>query len=257
MVLNFLKKIVNYTGYKIINIKNSERYNLENTFIHLIRKIDKGQKFIIFDVGGHAGTFTQFFIKLLNQNNIKNYEIHFFEPNSKFLEQAKKKLSNNKVIFNEFGLGAKNETKEFYIHESDDCCSSFLKLHDNYFINKEKRKIEKVDKKIFSVDEYVKQKNIKYIDIIKLDTQGFNEEVIAGATKSLENQIIKLIYSEIILGKTYEKSENFYNFEKYLIQNNYSLFGIDIGTYKIQVVSKFFNKELNIDVFYANNKFYD
>ena len=103
----------------------------------------------------------------------------------------------------------------------------------------------------------MEQNNIKHIDILKLDTQGYNTEAIKGSVKSLENQKIKLIYSEIVLGDVYEKNESFYNLEKHLIKNNYSLFGIDIGNNNAQVVSRLLNDELNLDVFYINNKFLD
>jgi len=252
----FLKKIINFTGYSVINLKARNRFNLENTFIHLIRKINKDQKFIIFDVGGNIGLFTLFFIKLLNKNNIKNYEIHFFEPNSKLIEVAKKKIPNNKVIYNEFGLGDKNEIKEFYLHQQN-AMSSFIKTHDKYFKRQKEYKIEKIKKKICTLDDYMEQNNIKHIDILKIDTQGYNVATIKGSVKSLENQKIKLIYSEIILGDVYERNESFYNLEKHIIKNNYSLFGIDIGNNNAQVVSKLLNEELNLDIFYINNKFLD
>ena len=254
---SLLKKIISYSGYSIINSKERDKYNLENTFDYLIKKINKDQKFIIFDVGGNKGRFTLFFIKLLNKNNIKNYEIHFFEPNSKLIEEAKKNISNNKVIFNEFGLGNKDEIKEFHLHTRHPGMSSFLKTSHDYFQRIEKYEIEKVDKKMFTVDLYMKQNNIEYLDILKLDTQGYNTEVIAGSVKSLENQIIKLIYSEIILGKVYEKSETFYDFEKQLLKNNYHFFGIDVGSFTVQVLSRFYRTDISLDVFYTNRKFVD
>ena len=104
------------------------------------------------------------------------------------------------------------------------------------------------------IDNYIKQKNIPYIDILKIDTQAFNENVIAGSVKSLEDEIIKLIYTEISLGNQYKKKENFYNFEKFLIKNNYNLFGIDTKFYDVQIISKFLYKHYSLDLFYFKKK---
>ena len=174
-------------------------------------------------------------------------------------QKQRKKISNNKVIFNNFGLGEKDQTLDFYIHEHN-TKSSFLDVHTSYYdIYKKKGmhkyEINKVKRQITSIDNYIKQKNIPYIDILKIDTQGFNENVIAGSVKSLEDEIIKLIYTEITLGYKYKKKETFYNFEKFLIKNNYSLFGIDTKFYDVQIISKFLYKDLTLDFFYINNKY--
>ena len=57
------------------------------------------------------------------------------------------------------------------------------------------------------------------------------------------------------MGDKYKKKETFYNFEKFLIKNNYSLFGISTKFYDVQVISKFLYKDLTLDLFYINNKY--
>ncbi len=255
-----IKNILRNFGFELRNTKYRNKFNLENTFNRLIKKLDSGQKFIVFDVGGNLGEFSKFYIKLFEHNEIKNYDIHYFEPNTSLLEMAKKKISSNKVIYNNFGLGEKDQTLDFYIHRDRHMNSSFLDVHTSYYdIYKKKGmhkyEINKVKRQITSIDNYIKQKNIPYIDILKIDTQGFNENVIAGSVKSLEDEIIKLIYTEITLGYKYKKKETFYNFEKFLIKNNYSLFGIDTKFYDVQIISKFLYKDLTLDFFYINNKY--
>ena len=250
-----IKNILRNFGFELRNIKYRSKFNLENTFNRLIKKLDSGQKFIVFDVGGNIGEFSKFYIKLFKHNEIKNYDIHYFEPNTSLLEIAKKDISSNKVIFNNFGLGEKDQTLDFYIHELH-TKSSFVDIHTNFFdVNKKNYKINKIKKQITSIDNYIKQKNIPYIDILKIDTQAFNENVIAGSAKSLEDEIIKLIYTEISLGYQYKKKESFYNFEKFLIKNNYNLFGINTKFYDAQVISKFLYKHFALDIFYINNKY--
>ena len=105
-----------------------------------------------------------------------------------------------------------------------------------------------------TIDGYVERNNIKNIDFIKIDTEGYNEEVIEGARNSLEKGIINLALIELTLGKKFKnKSENIYNIEKYLTKN-YSLIGID-NQYLLDFNSIFFNKAFNIDLLYINKKY--
>ena len=173
-----IKNILRNFGFELRNTNHRNKFNLENTFNRLIKKLDSGQKFIVFDVGGNIGEFSKFYIKLFKLNEIKNYEIHYFEPDTSLLEIAKKKISNNKVIFNNFGLGEKDQTLDFYIHEHN-VKSSFLDVHTSYFNSYIKKglgkyKINKVKRQITSIDNYVKQKNIPYINILKINVQAFN-----------------------------------------------------------------------------------
>ena len=59
--------------------------------------------------------------------------------------------------------------------------------------------------------------NIKKIDILKIDTQGYEDRVLAGAVKSIEEDIIKAIELEIIFDDTYDKYLTFSDLETYLL----------------------------------------
>ena len=87
-----IKNILRNFGLELRYTKYRNKYNLINTFNRLIKKLNSGQKFIVFDVGGNIGKFTEFYIKLFKLNEIKNYEIHYFEPDTSLLEIAKKNI---------------------------------------------------------------------------------------------------------------------------------------------------------------------
>jgi FkbM family methyltransferase len=58
-----------------------------------------------------------------------------------------------------------------------------------------------------TVDNYVKQNNINHIDYLKIDTQGYEEEVLKGSIETLKSGIVKYIEVEIILSNYYEKPQ--------------------------------------------------
>ena len=72
----------------------------------------------------------------------------------------------------------------------------------------------------------MKEKNLKNIDILKIDTQGFEDKVLLGAQNLLKKNAIKLIQLELIFAEIYEKPLQIYDVEKTLIPNNYRLLSI-------------------------------
>jgi FkbM family methyltransferase len=205
-ILNLIKKLAIKFNYEIINTKAHKKYNTINTIKFLINKIKK-KKIIIFDVGANVGDFSHNLRKACESLN-KIPIIHCFEPNKKLIPIINNTLGSKNIFINKYGLGQKICKKIFYIHESH-VKSSFLKIDKNFFLNRKKYKIKKKIEKVNTLDNYRKIHNIKSIDFLKIDTQSFNEEVIAGAKNSLKNEKIKIIYTEITLGRKYSKSESF------------------------------------------------
>ena len=155
-------------------------------------------------------------------------------------------------------MGNIKEEKVLYVHEKS-VRSSFLKVPQDYF---EKRKQEGVplyqiseDKvKIETLDNFCFNKNIEYIDFLKIDTQGYNSKVIEGAKDLIAKNKIGLIYTEVNISEKYEVSESFYDFEKFL-KNDYLLYGIDIGSRMTNVISRRQALISQLNVFYINKEF--
>ena len=249
-----IKKFFKYFNYRIVNDNYTKRFNLENTLDFLLKKIDS-KKFIFFDVGADVGNFSVFFENILIKNNFKNAEFHLFEPNKTTFNGLKNRFQKSNYVINNFALGASRDTKDFNVAK-DSVMSSFYKFNKEFekLYSSKDVKVERT--KIITLDEYIQENNIEKIDFLKIDTQSYNTKVIEGASGSIKNNIIKIIYSEICLGKTYENNETFYMMEECL-KDNYSLFGIDVGAQaeNIQVVSKYFSKEMMLDLIYTNNKY--
>ena len=85
---------------------------------------------------------------------------------------------------------------------------------------------DKILSKVVTLDSYVEKNGINNIDILKIDTQGTEDQIIAGAQKTIKNNKIKLIEFELIFSEIYENPPQIYDFEKNLIPNNYKLFAM-------------------------------
>ncbi|MDC0427058.1 FkbM family methyltransferase [Pelagibacteraceae bacterium] len=223
----FIQKIINLFGYKIMKINSTDDTDIDGTTKSLIAKSEP----VIFDVGANKGqSITRY--KKLFQNPI----IHSFEPNIDEVNILKQKYINDKNLYlNNVAVGDKKGNLEFNINAISGH-SSFKNLIPNTTWIKKRSNLIKIDDKnyttkkinaeIITLDDYANEKNLTNIDILKIDTQGFEDKVLLGAQNLLKNNRIKLIQLELIFSEIYENPLNIYDVEKTLIPYNYRLFGI-------------------------------
>jgi len=230
MMKNFIQKLINLTGYKLMKLRSIDKDDRDGITKILI----DNQKPVIFDVGANKGQSIDRYKKLF-----KNPIIHSFEPNAKEVEKIKKKYENDEQLFlNNVAIGEKPGSLEFNINAISSH-SSFKNLIPNTTwikkrsqlakIQSEKYTIEKILTKIITLDDYAKKNNINDVDILKIDTQGYEDKVLQGAQQLLKNEKIKMIQLELIFSEIYEKPLQIFDVEKFLIANNYKLFSISNG----------------------------
>ena len=184
----------------IIVILNFFDYFQQKKIIELIKK-KFARPLVIFDVGAHHGETIRLFRKKL-----KIEKIYSFEPSPKNFEILDKNISKfdkNKVEIFNFGFGDKNS--ENFINQTLESSSSTINKFNeesNYF--KKKLKILNIKSKnsfyyqlpiiIKTLDDFIEKKQIEYIDLLKIDTEGYELNVLKGLSKN--NRKIKLIYFE-------------------------------------------------------------
>ncbi|WP_419767642.1 FkbM family methyltransferase [Arcobacter sp.] len=225
---------------KDLYLENREYVN--DAFSQQKRLIGFKDKKIIFDVGAHIGEISELYTRLFPK-----HEIHSFEPYkdsfSKLLEKSEKNIN---IIPNQIALGS-NIGKKFLNNNVASPTNSFLETHEKasyYWSAQWCTTIEKIEVDVTTIDYYCKEKNISKIDVLKLDTQGYEFEILKGAESMLSNNQISLIYSEVILSSTYINQKSLAQITDYLDTFGYRLFNI----YN-PAISK--NKELNqIDVIF-------
>ena len=157
---------------------------------------------IIIDVGSHYGETVKLFFK-----NFKVKKVHCFEASPNNYEILSKNIKraglNDFCSLNMLALGSSK--MESYINQTKESSSSTINdfnTNSKYF--KRKLKIlnisntdqyyKKIPIKIIILDEYIKEKKLQNIDLLKIDTEGFEFDVIQGLKKNYN--IIKFIYFE-------------------------------------------------------------
>ena len=201
--MRLIKKIIN----KIKGLDSEYSYNIyENGEFELMKKISKLKFKEIFDVGCHHGEWSLALNSLTTENKIHTFEIA--NSNFKILE---KKLNNNKFINNNYGL-SNNEGIIDYKDYGDGSQVNTSIIQSNFHDSHLKFIIKKT--KVKSGDAYCKEKNIKFIDFLKIDTEGSEHLVLEGFSNMLSQTNIRLIQFEYgyANGDTKFLMKDFFNF---------------------------------------------
>ena len=137
---------------------------------------------VLLDIGAHKGEWS----KEINSQK----KIYCFEPHP---EPFRALQRNDNIIAINKGVGAKNEFKQFYFMPKIQSGSGF--------VNREFYKGQEVDEvslEIVTIDDTITET----IDFAKVDTEGFEYDVLVGMANHLSNKSVHFI--QIEYGGTYK-----------------------------------------------------
>lgn len=166
-----IKAIIKYCLLKYFTYKKF-RDELDILFKYFI-KVKKQHSGIMFDVGAHLGEVSYNYLRA-------GFEVYAFEPD---LNKTKIELLNKLKSFKNFYLShlAASDTSgkelDFYTSDVSTGISSALKFHNSHVLS---GKVKTIALRDFIIDN-----EIKTIDFIKIDTEGYDFFVIKGL--GLEN----------------------------------------------------------------------
>lgn len=223
-----INKILRHLGFELFRYYPEMK---QKTFDEIYKEILGEENLVIFDVGANQGQSIFRFDKLFNSK-----EIYSFEPIEFEYLKMRDKYQNNKFIkINNYALGEKIEKKSFFINEYTGSSSFYdtrkdtewCKLRSKQFnINPKHFTKEKKMVDIDTIDNFCQSNEIGKIDILKIDTQGYEDKVLLGASNMINNKRIKFIEFEIIFSDIYSKTLSIGLIEN-IIGKNFRLFAND------------------------------
>ncbi len=233
MLKKNIRKILEFFGVEVrLKPKYSKVLNFDDIYKSKIKKDEP----LIIDVGANKGQSIERFMKIF-----KSPKIFAFEPNFEIFKETKDKYKNYKnIIINNLGIASvkcniplnvtiNSGNSSFHDLKKD---SEWIKIRSKQFnTTPENYIIKKVDVNCTSLDEYCEKEGIGNIDVLKIDTQGFEDEVLLGSNNLIKNKKIKFIEVEIMFDQVYSKTMSFNDIESKL-HNNYKLYGIDYQGFK-------------------------
>ena len=183
----------------------------------------------IIDVGAHHGESIKLFLK-----NFKISNIYAFEPSPESFKNliinTNYLLKKKKINFETYNLGLGSSDQKLFLNISLETSSSTINSinkKSNYYKKKNKF-LGQADKDFFhekkeitiaTLDKAMLDKNCETIDLIKIDTEGYEYEVLKGGVEILKKT--KLILFEHHYDNMIIKSYTFQQINNFLIQNSF------------------------------------
>ena len=192
-----------------------------------LKKLLKNKHAIILDVGGHKGESIFFFKKNFNVSKIYTFEP--IESNFIKLKNNTKKISE-KIVYCNFALGNKEEKKKIKkMIETSSSTLNEINEKSNYYKKKKLLLGIKNEKKMFSEKnvcikkgvDVIKNFKINSIDLLKIDTEGYEYNVIKGFEKSINN--INLIIFEHHYDLMIKKEYTYSDINRYLKDKGFNM----------------------------------
>lgn len=156
-------------------------------------------------------------------------KIYAFEPHPVGFKELKEKNIPNVEIYN-IGISSIAGIKTFYAEKKPvyGGCSSFLEIDDTGEFTKELKKrwnmkfeMEEYNVNCVRLDHFMEEKNINYIDFLKIDTQGSDYDVILSLGEKIKK--VKKIELEVILMPFYKNQPTRETIISYLNEKGFDL----------------------------------
>lgn len=215
-----------------VNNYESDYYSGEHYFLSKLNLNNNACN--VFDVGANVGNYANHLKGLFPECNIFS-----FEPHPRIFEHLK---ANCKEGFNIYNFGLGDESKELLLYDYNDEQegSEHASIYKDVFDSIYKRNTTSFNIQIRTVDDFVKENNIKRINLLKSDTEGHDFSVLLGAKSSIENNIIDIVHFEFNSMNTASKVF-FKDFFNYL--NNFDLYRLlPRGVIKISTYEPVYNE---------------
>ena len=186
---------------------------------------------VLVDVGAHKGETIISFLKHFEIDNI-----YSFEASKNTYQDLQNNINKIKTIYKKtnikvFNLGVGNSSEQKIFNELPDSNSSTFNLIDqnsSYFKRKNKilsfffKKNFTIKKNYVSqikLTDFVEKNKLMNIDILKIDTEGYELEVIKGLEKKIK--LVNFIYFEHHYDNMIKKNYKFSEIHDFLSDNDF------------------------------------
>ncbi|MVM38280.1 FkbM family methyltransferase [Spirosoma sp. HMF3257] len=155
---------------------------------------------LCFDIGANRGQT----IELL-QSCFRNPTIHAFEPSSATFTTLSSQSFGPQVTLHQLALGDQAGVATFRNYTQSEL-SSFLPVNTNKSENifAEEALILAESVQVNTLDSFCAAQGIEQIDLLKIDTQGFELPVLRGGADLFKNQRIGAVLLELNFSPLYE-----------------------------------------------------
>lgn len=162
---------------------------------------------VVFDVGANKGQTILYLHPFF-----RNAHFYCFEPDPKTFHSLEQTVEGfDRVTALNLALGSADERRVLYANAASEgnsllpVSSAIPQASAPGWL--QRRGEEEVA--VYSLDTFCREHKIESIDLLKLDTQGYEVQILKGAAELLREKAIKLIFTEVLFSEYYEKQAYF------------------------------------------------
>lgn len=213
MLKKILLKALNNAGY-LVQKREFMAFGIDHAVdIARFRK-DSKQVRIIFDVGANIGQTALSYLK-----NFPEAEIFSFEPISETFQQLQANVHGKSGI-KCFNLAMGRESGSIQVQLQSSSLFNSLSNKGRYATGQAETVC------VVSLDEFLEEKQIAPIDILKIDAEGFDLEVLKGGTKFLQSAKDVFVYIETTFRREDNDHTNFDEIHGFIYEYGFRFVGI-------------------------------
>jgi FkbM family methyltransferase len=189
LIREMAKAMIARRGYSYYK-NESAAYGIDpfNDIGRLSRRLDYPIQ-TFFDVGANIG---QTAVKAVTA--FPSVSVVCFEPHPKTFAQLNGRMSEVKrVAVHNLALGSKSGRADLYAYELSDLNSL---VPNSPYVARLKPEAQSVAVEVATLDEFCEAHSIDRIDVLKIDTEGFDAMVLRGAQGMLSRGAVKFVYTE-------------------------------------------------------------
>ena len=242
-----LKKTLKYFINKFLSLFNLQLNRItlsKNFYFYIVKTLNRFKIDTVIDIGANEGQFAQNIIKYGYKK-----EIISFEPIKSIHKILLSNASDhsNWTVEDNIGFGKFVETKEINITKNK-VSSSILKIDKRIIeIEPGTEQVKKEKIRLITLDKYLNQKYFKNKKIfIKIDTQGYEENIIKGSKKKIKN--ISGFMLETSIKPLHNKEKDYSHIIKLMKKMGFSVWAMARG-----FSDKKTGQVLQVDIIFIND----
>ena len=222
-IKNFFKYIIN-NFLKIFNLRLNKITLSNNFYYHIVKTLEFYNIDLVIDIGANEGQFAK---KIIEHGYQK--EIVSFEPMKSAFIMLEKSLKRS-TLWKAVNLGFGKENSFEFLNISKNSVSSSIAqvLETSTNVEPDTKFVSREKIELISLNEYLSKNEYKDKKIfVKIDTQGYEKNIILGAEKVKDK--IKGFLVELSIVKLYSSEASFNEMIDLLNKLGFELWSIERG----------------------------
>ena len=174
----------------------------------------------VLDVGANEGQTAVQFARAFQEATVYSFEP--FPSGFEKLSEKARTFPNIKPF--QLALGEQPGRQTLYLTSSTFTHSLLPTAPEaRNYLGKRVNPAGKIDVPVTTLDSFCTEHSIRHIDLLKLDVQGYELRILAGAKGLLDGRRVSLIFTEVNFVPLYENQAYFHEVYDFLLERDFQL----------------------------------